>query len=91
MRAGSYVIMTSTPQVKAPVMGVFLALGGGVVLSVNDLAIKALSGSYALHQVILVRAFISLVIVLAVMVLSPRGFRHVLTGRPVDHCSGCAS
>lgn len=77
--------MTTTPQVKAPLAGIFLALGGGVVLSVNDLAIKALSGTYALHQVILVRAFISLAIVLAVMALSPGGLRQVLTWRPLDH------
>ena len=77
--------MTSAPQVKAPLAGIFLALGGGVVLSVNDLAIKALSGTYALHQVILVRAFISLVIVLSVMGFSAGGFRQVLTRRPLDH------
>jgi drug/metabolite transporter (DMT)-like permease len=77
--------MTSATPVKAPLAGIFLALGGGVVLSVNDLAIKALSGTYALHQVILVRAFISLVIVLAVMAMTAGGLRQMLTRRPLDH------
>ncbi len=77
--------MTSAPQVKAPLVGIFLALGGGVVLSVNDLAIKALSETYALHQVILVRAFISLAIVLTVMGMSRGGLRQVLTLKPFDH------
>jgi drug/metabolite transporter (DMT)-like permease len=82
---GSDAVMTSAPTVKAPVAGIFLALGGGVVLSVNDLAIKALSGTYALHQVILVRAFISIAIVLAVIWYSRSGFRQLLTRRPLDH------
>lgn len=82
---GSGAIMTSATPVKAPLAGIFLALGGGVVLSVNDLAIKALSGTYALHQVILVRAFISLVIVLAVMAMTAGGLRQMLTRRPLDH------
>ncbi len=77
--------MISASQVKAPLAGIFLALGGGVVLSVNDLAIKALSGTYALHQVILVRALISMVIVLAVMEMTAGGLRQVLTRRPLDH------
>ena len=37
-----------------------LALGGGITLSLNDLASKALSGAYALHQVILIRAFVGI-------------------------------
>ena len=40
--------------------GILFALGGALVLSVNDVAIKSLSGDYALHQVILTRAFISM-------------------------------
>ena len=70
---------------KKPATGILFALGGGVVLSVNDLAIKALSGTYALHQVILLRAFVGMAIVLVVMGLSERGFQQLLTKRPLDH------
>ena len=77
--------MTSTTTIKAPVGGIFFALGGGVVLSVNDLAIKALSGSYALHQVILLRAFIGLAIVLCVIAASRSSFGQLRTKRPLDH------
>ncbi|GLS85306.1 membrane protein [Cypionkella aquatica] len=70
---------------KKPNTGIFFALGGGIVLSVNDLAIKALSGTYALHQVILLRAIISLAIVLGVIWVSGGGFRQLLTKRPLDH------
>jgi drug/metabolite transporter (DMT)-like permease len=70
---------------KAPLAGVFFALGGGVILSVNDLAIKALSGDYPLHQVILIRAFIGIALVLAVIGIGGTGFRQLLTRRPKEH------
>ena len=70
---------------RKPVTGIFFALGGGVTLSVNDLAIKALSGAYALHQVILIRAFVGMAIVLGVIWFSKTGFRQLRTRRPLDH------
>ncbi|HCZ01150.1 MAG: hypothetical protein A3D16_02135 [Rhodobacterales bacterium RIFCSPHIGHO2_02_FULL_62_130] len=70
---------------KPPIGGIFFALGGGITLSVNDLAIKALSGTYALHQVILLRALIGMAIVLAVIWASRSGFGQLLTRRPKDH------
>ena len=69
----------------ANVTGMFLAIGGSIVLSANDLAIKALSGSYALHQVILIRALIGIGLVLAVIWVSRTGFRQLLTGRKRAH------
>lgn len=52
----------------------------------NDLAIKALADTgYALHQVILIRALIGMTLVLVVMRLSPRGFRHLATRRKRAH------
>lgn len=65
--------------------GVLFALGGGIVLSCNDLAIKALSGGYALHQVMLIRAAISLAIILGVIRVSGGGFGQLLTRRPLEH------
>ena len=65
--------------------GILFALGGALVLSVNDVAIKSLSGDYALHQVILTRAFISMALILAVIAVSGTGFRQLLTHRPKEH------
>jgi len=70
---------------KSPISGVLLAAGGGVVLSVNDLAIKALSGFYALHQVILIRGIVSMAVVLAVVWVSRAGFRQLRTRRWREH------
>lgn len=72
-------------RVPGHLRGIVLAIGGGVILSVNDLAIKNLSGAYALHQVILIRAFIGLALVLAVIAASGTGFRQLLTRRPAAH------
>lgn len=79
--------MTPAPDAtaKAPLTGILLAIGGALMLSLNDLAIKALSGSYALHQVILVRAFITMAVVCAVIWYSGTGFGQLLTRRPRAH------
>jgi drug/metabolite transporter (DMT)-like permease len=65
--------------------GILLALGGGVMLSLNDLAIKFLSADYALHQIILIRAFISLAIVLIVIPASRTAFAQLRTRRWREH------
>jgi drug/metabolite transporter (DMT)-like permease len=78
--------MTAAPAApNLPVKGILFALGGGVMLSVNDLAIKFLSGDYALHQVILIRAFIGMALVLAVIQVSGTGFRQLITTRGPAH------
>ena len=75
--------MTFSPSRK--LTGILLALGGALTLSMNDLAIKALSGSYALHQVILIRALIGIVLVLVVIRVSGTGFAQLWTRRPREH------
>lgn len=76
--------MTSATLPHTPLSGILAAIGGAAVLSVNDVAIKFLSGSYALHQVILTRSFISLAFLLAFMGLTG-GYRQMLTRRPRGH------
>lgn len=75
--------MSEAPKSNTP--GILLALGGGITLSMNDLAIKSLSGAYALHQVILIRAFIGIALVLAVMWYSRAGLRQMRTRRIGAH------
>jgi drug/metabolite transporter (DMT)-like permease len=59
--------------------GILLALGGSLVLSVNDMAVKALSGGYPLHQVVLIRAIIGIGVVLALLAWA-HGARSILDG-----------
>lgn len=77
--------LVAAPPAHSPLRGILFALGGALVLSVNDVSIKSLSGKYALHQVILTRAFISIALVLLVIAWSGSGFRQLLTRRPKDH------
>ncbi len=72
-------------EAKSNRTGILLAIGGAVVLSMNDLAIKALSGDYALHQVILLRAVIGMALVLGVSWYSGAGLRQLRTRRRGAH------
>ncbi|MDQ2066836.1 DMT family transporter [Xinfangfangia sp. CPCC 101601] len=66
--------------------GIFLALGGGIILSLNDLAIKALAATgYPLHQIVLVRALIGITLVLLVMAVSARGLAQIYSRRKKAH------
>ncbi|MGL4239336.1 DMT family transporter [Tabrizicola sp.] len=65
--------------------GILFAIGGTLIFSVNDVAIKFLSGGYALHQVILIRACVALTVILSVIAVSGTGFRQLVTSRPRTH------
>lgn len=65
--------------------GVAFALGGAVVFSLNDMAIKALSGAYPLHQVILLRGMIGMTCILFVMRASAGGLAQMRTTKPWRH------
>ena len=69
----------------APVSGLMLALAGSLVFSVNDVAIKFLSGDYPLHQVILVRAVIGLVFLIGVIAATGGHYGQLRTVRGGTH------
>jgi drug/metabolite transporter (DMT)-like permease len=76
----------ATPDLpRASLIGILCALAGSVVISGNDMAIKHLSGDYALHQVILIRALIGMVVLAVVIVGGRTSFRQLLTPRPGAH------
>lgn len=70
---------------KTALNGILLVLGGSVVFSINDVAIKFLSGDYALHQVILVRSMVSLSFLLVLIAVAGSGFAQLRTRRPLEH------
>jgi drug/metabolite transporter (DMT)-like permease len=67
------------------VLGILSAMAGATLLSLNDLAIKMLSGAYPLHEVILVRAFIAFAFILAFIPASRQSYRLLTTRRPKIH------
>lgn len=70
---------------NATLAGVLLALGAGFFYSLNDLAIKFLSSTYPLHQIVLIRSFISLAVVLFMVRTLTGGFSVLATRRPWLH------
>ena len=73
------------PPINPTLTGILLVLGGSVVMSINDVAIKFLSGDYPLHQVILIRALIGLVFLVALIRLSGQSFALFTTTRRREH------
>lgn len=59
--------------------------GGALALSINDMAVKSLSGAYALHQVILIRSLIGVLFVFSVILGTRTGFRQLRTRRWAEH------
>ncbi|MEZ5779138.1 MAG: DMT family transporter [Paracoccaceae bacterium] len=66
---------------RTRLIGMLSALTAALFFSVNDMTIKFLSGGYALHQVILIRSFVSLMVLLAVIVPLRGGYGALRTRR----------
>ncbi|EEW26940.1 DMT family transporter [Rhodobacter ferrooxidans] len=52
---------------RTTLIGILCALGGAATLSINDMAIKFLSGAYPLHEVVLARSVIGMTVLLVMM------------------------
>lgn len=66
-------------------IGALCAIGASAAFTMNDMAVKALSGDYALHQVILIRSALALIATLAVIMPLTGGWSQIRTARPLLH------
>lgn len=66
-------------------IGVLCALGASVGFTLHDMAIKSLSGGYALHQITLIRSVLALGLMLGLVMPLTGGFRQLRTRRPWLH------
>ncbi len=79
------------PSVASPALrrqtliGILCAVGASFAFSINDMAIKALSGDYALHQVILFRSVIGMIFLLVCVLPFHGGLRALYTHRLGAH------
>ncbi len=79
------------PSVASPALrrqtliGILCAVGASFAFSINDMAIKALSGDYALHQVILFRSVIGMTFLLVCVLPFQGGLRALSTHRLGAH------
>ena len=80
----------SEAQSRTVVIGISCAVGGSVMLSLNDLFIKQLSDGYALHQVILVRSIVAIAVILGFMGLAGLPLASLRTTRPWAHLTRCS-
>lgn len=62
-------------------ISILCALGAGVAFTTNDMAVKWLSGDYPLHQIMLARSLIALVLTLSILVPLEGGYRNLRTSR----------
>ncbi len=77
--------MTTLSATRPALVAMLCAVAGSATLSINDVAIKSLSGTYALHQVILVRSVVGLIVLFALMAATRTSYRSLITTRPRGH------
>ena len=73
---------TSDPALRRQtLLGILCAVAASLFFSFNDVAIKFLSGDYALHQVVLIRSVVGITFVLGVIAPLAGGYRALRTRR----------
>lgn len=77
--------MTETDERRVALIGMGSAFAAAAIFSVNDGAIKFLSGGYALHQLVLIRSVIALGVLMIVVLPFVGGLRNLRTARPGLH------
>ncbi|RKF13909.1 DMT family transporter [Roseovarius spongiae] len=82
--------MTTDTLKRNNLLGALCAFSAMVCVSFNDMAFKFLSGGYALHQIVFLRATIGLVVFAVVVMPLNGGLRVIRTRRPWAHLlRGC--
>ncbi len=61
--------------------GIFCVLGAGATFSASDMLIKTLTGNYPLHQIVLIRAVVALIIILGIFMPLEGGYRNLRSKR----------
>lgn len=61
-------LATTLTARRPALVGILSAVGASFVFSINDVSFKFLSGDYALHQMVLIRSVIGLVVMLGLVV-----------------------
>lgn len=74
-----------SPSPRSNLIGISSAIGASLFFSFNDMAIKLISGDYALYQVVLIRSIIGMTIMLAIIVPLDGGLKVLRTKRLPIH------
>jgi len=71
--------MPASADTRNNLIGIACAISASMFFSVNDMLIKLLSGDYALHQIVLIRALVGITMVLCFIVPFEGGLRVLKT------------
>ena len=63
------------------IRGILCVLAAGVTFSTSDMMIKTLSGAYPLHQIVIIRAIVALMIILGLFMPLEGGYHNIRTTR----------
>jgi len=77
--------MTTATIERANLTGAAYALAAVMCFSLNDVGIKFLSGGYALHEVVFIRALVALCVFFALVMPFAGGLTVLRTRRPLVH------
>ena len=69
-----------------PLLGILCMSVGMFCISINDMAVKTLSGGYPLHEIVLIRSVLGLAITLAIVPFEG-GYAALRVGRPGLHAA----
>lgn len=74
-----------SPAANAGYAGILFAMAAVTAFSLNDVAIKWLSGDYPLHQITFIRSLVGIVVMLAIFVPMEGSYRRLRSSRPGFH------
>jgi drug/metabolite transporter (DMT)-like permease len=77
--------MTTFIPTRTPLTGILCAIAASAMFSINDVIFKFLSGSYALHEMVLIRTVVGLIVMLAVILPLSGGWRLIRTPKWRQH------
>lgn len=62
-------------------LGILCVMGAVLIFSTQDMVIKWMSGGYPLHEIVFLRAFVAMIVTLAIFVPLEGGYRNLLSKR----------
>ncbi|MFT4149059.1 MAG: DMT family transporter [Paracoccaceae bacterium] len=73
------------PARRNTVMGMACAMGASLIFSINDVSFKFLSGDFALHELVLIRSSLGVIVMLSIILPLNGGWGILRTKKPALH------
>lgn len=76
---------TRVASVSTPRFAILCAIAASLAFTINDTTVKFLAGDYALHQIVLIRSCVGMVVTVAIFLPMDGGLSALKTKRPLMH------